>query len=45
MKEGNKSKDFQFYNFFNLANNNVGRSIIQSIIKKLLKKVISIDIL
>ena len=35
MKEGNKNKDFQFYFFSNLANN-------QSIIKKVL---ISIDIL
>ena len=36
MKEvkGIKNKDFQFYFFFDLANNNVGRSVNQSITKK-----------
>ena len=42
MKEAIKSKDFQFYFFSNLANNNVGKSVNQSIIKNVL---ISVDIL
>ena len=33
-EEGIKNRDFQFYFFFNLPNNNVGGSVNQSIIKK-----------
>ena len=42
MKEGNKKQRFSILFFSNLANNNVGRSVNQSIIKKVL---ISVDIL
>ena len=31
---GKKNRDFQFYFYFNLPNNNVGGSVNQSIIKK-----------
>ena len=31
---GKKNRDFQFYFFFNLPNNNVGGSVNQSILKK-----------
>ena len=42
MKEGNKKQRFSILFFSNLANNNVGKSVNQSIIKKVL---ISVDIL